>query len=213
MINQIIKTARPSWLLLLLNPYLWLGICVWTAAVAGYAHQAGAESGRDAERGLWLNKEGARKDAEVTAVVKDSTARVQLQEKFNNTNVKVSTAHENENTARRRAAADDRAAADARGGLRIPAPATVRDCPAAATEAADAGGPDEEAAGTIRLPREIENDLWAAAEEADALSAQIRAMQEWLLLNGFYGTEPAEEQPLLDRMIADPNQTPEATHD
>lgn len=197
MIEQAIKAARPAWLACILNPYLWLALIVWTALVACYAHEVGSESGRDAERALWLNQEGARKDATITAVVADSTSRAKQQDHQNQTNVKVSTKHEAEVQTNRNEYRADRAAADRTGGLRIAIPATVCNHPAATTEGADAFEPDESAATTVRLPREVENDLWSAAEEADALSAQIRAMQEWVRANGHYGTEQPEPEPAL----------------
>lgn len=187
MLKTVIEGARVSQFALLLSPTFWLFVCIWTAFIAGYGHHAGSESGRDAERALWLKQEGARKDAMIAAVAADTASRAAIQAKQNQTNVKVSTAHENEIEQGRTGAIADRAAADRAGGLRIPAPAR-RDCHAPTTQAANAVELDEEAAPTVRLPREVEDDLWAAYEEADALSAQIRAMQDWALANGFYGT-------------------------
>ena len=73
------------------------------------------------------------------------------------------------------------------GGLRIPAPASCRQGPAAAGEAASAGGLDEGPAGSVRLPLEVEANLFGLAGDADKVSEQLRALQGWVRANGFYG--------------------------
>lgn len=191
-VKPIATAARLSPLALLLNPWFWLAICIWTAGIAVYAHEVGSESGRDKERAMWLRQANATKDAEIAALAKNGTANAALQTKFNQTNVKVSTGHETEVDKNRSDYSADRVAADRAGGLRIPSPVRAKcDRPAASAQVADAVKPDEEAASTVRLPRELEDRLWTRAEEADALSAQIRAMQAWVTENGFYGPEPA----------------------
>lgn len=191
-----------------------LVLALLLVAAGFWIYQEGQDDGRDAERAVWIKREGARKAAELALVTRNGHDNAALQTQFNQTNVKVSDKHENEIDKNRRDYSADRARADAAGGLRIPAPVRAQcDRPAAPAKAADAIKPDEEAAATVRLPRATEDDLWAVYAEADALSAQIRAMHEWVVKNGFYGTETADEQPLLDRMIADPNQMPEASHD
>lgn len=167
-------------------------------------HAAGADHVQmkwDADKLLAANVERAmlRQHAEKVAA---------LIEKHNSTNLKVSQHHEQELDALRRGHDADRAAVDRAGGLRISA-AACRD-PAARPEAASAVVADEGAAATIRLPREIENDLWNQAAACDALSAQVRALHEWVRLNGFYGSESGANPALLDRMIAAPNQTEES---
>jgi hypothetical protein len=47
--------------------------------------------------------------------------------------------------------------------------------------------------------------------QSDEVSAQLRACQSWIRSNGFYSNEPADSVPLLDRMIAAPNLSTEAT--
>lgn len=188
-----------------------IGLLALVLAILGagfglYRH--GVTSGTNAERGLWMKKEAARQDAERNLILQHGRDMAALQEQFNQTNVKVSANHEKELEQVRTAAARDRAAVDHAGGLRIPAPA-CRPI-ASAAEAAGAKFRDEVAAATVRLPPETENRLWDLANDADAVSAQLRACQAWITENGFYGTETAEKQALLGRMVADPNQDNEA---
>lgn len=77
------------------------------------------------------------------------------------------------------------------GGLRIPTPAACRQGPATAREAPGAIGLDEGTAVSIRLPLEIEANLFGLVGDADKVSEQLRALQGWVRANGFYG--PAKE--------------------
>lgn len=74
-----------------------------------------------------------------------------------------------------------------RGGLRIAAPASCRPKAAGTAESPGASGPDEEDAGTIRLPATVERDLFALAHSADKIVEQCRALQDWVRDNGHYG--------------------------
>lgn len=124
------------------------------------------------------------------------------------TNLKVSEEHEKELVQLRLERDLDRLRIDRAGGLRIPAPACPSGRPVGGTagaEAPGAGGRDEAGAGTVRLPLETENSLWALVDDADEVSAQLRSCQQWIKRNGFYGPEPADSVQLLDRMIAAPN--------
>ena len=189
---------------------LWMSALV-AIIVAGIVLVAWAEHrGAMLERAGWEKKETQRqKDtADLLRKHADEVAALTLQ--YNLNNVKVSSDHEKELEALRRDRAADRAAVDRAGGLRV----TRAVCGPAAgqAEAPGAGGRDEASASTVRLPERVENDLWALADRADEVSAQLRACQAWIVTNGFYGPKPAESTPLLDRMVSSQNHDNEAPH-
>lgn len=189
---------------------LWL-VGLVALIVTGLALVAwGEHRGAKLERADWLKKEQQRlKDQ--TLLLRNHAAEVAaLTLKHNLTNLKVTTDHEKELDALRRDRAADRAAFDRAGGLRIDR--AVCDSPAGQAEAPGAGGRDEAGAGTVRLPYQVESDLWAIVNDADEVSAQLRSCQAWIVDNGFYGPAPAESPPLLDRMVSSQNQDPEAPH-
>jgi hypothetical protein len=45
----------------------------------------------------------------------------------------------------------------------------------------------EAAAGTVRLPITLENNLFDLADDADEIVEQARACQQWIKQHGFYG--------------------------
>lgn len=156
--------------------------------------------GRTLERAEWLKKQVdwdkataklvADNEQHNRAVAADNQAKER----------KTSEIHEQELAKLASVAAAARRRADAAGGLRISAnvcPATSS--PAGGTEAAGASGRDEAGAGTVALPADLQDSLWALVNEADQTSAQLRACQGWIRLNGFYGaphdepTEPAAD--------------------
>jgi hypothetical protein len=156
--------------------------------------------GAELERAGWLKKE-AQRQADTADLLRKHAAEVAaLTEQYHLNNMKVSDDHEKELEALRRDRAADRAAFDRAGGLRVTR--AVCDRPAGQAEAPGAGGRDEAGAGTVRLPEPVENDLWALADDADEVSAQLRACQAWIVTNGFYGPKPAVSTPLLDRMVS-----------
>lgn len=182
-------------------------------------YRAGESAGQLGERSTWLKAAKATKEAFDLAQAKleaDYKADLETERRRNIAiNLKVSQDHEEETATLRRERDADRAAFDRAGGLRIRTSAV---CPAAGgagsgPEAAGAGGRDEASATTVRLPLEVENDLWAIVNDADEVSGQLRACQSWIRMNGFYGQEAADSGQLLDRMIASPNpHTKEAPH-
>lgn len=180
---------------------LVLGGAAWTI------HSDGKESGAAEVQAKWDASERGHQLAETAARRKHDDDMAALSLKHLNINLKVSDDHEKELHTLRLERDADRSAVDRAGGLRIPAPACHH--PVAATEAASAGGRDEASAATVRLPQQVENNLWALADDADEVSAQLRSCQAWIRNNGFYGPIPAETLSLLDRMIAEPNQPAE----
>jgi hypothetical protein len=179
------------------------------------ARTAGHTAGQLEERATWQGLEDERAAA-AQLVLEQHEADLEAERKRNiETNLKVSHDHENEIDALRAARAADRAAFDRAGGLRIPAPATAAcagapgDRPGAGAEAPGTSGRDDPGAATIRLPQQVENDLWSIVDDADEVSSQLRACQGWIRTNGFYGPKPTDSRQLLDRMIAAPNQPAE----
>lgn len=185
----------------------WLvAILLLVLAIAGFGfslYSSGVAAGKLEERATWEGMEESRELAEKELAERHRLEDEALRQKFITHNLKVTADHEKELDQVRAAAAADRADADRHGGLRIPAP--ERCSAPATTEAPGAGGRDEAGPATIRLPLEVENSLWDLVNDADAVSAQLRACQTWIRGNGFYGPVPAENPELLDRMIAAPN--------
>lgn len=189
---------------------LWLSALV-AVIVAGIVLVAWAEHrGAMLERAGWEKKETQRQKDTADLLRKHAADVAALTLQYNLNNLKVSDDHEKELEALRIARAADRAAFDRAGGLRIAR--AVCNPPAAGPEAPSAGGRDEASASTVRLPEQVENDLWAIVNDADEVSAQLRSCQAWIVTNGFYGPKPAESKPLLDRMVSSQNQDKEAQH-
>jgi hypothetical protein len=189
---------------------LWLGAIV-VLIVTGLALVAwGEHRGAALERVDWLKKEERRQKDTADLLRKHAADVAALTLQYNLNNMKVSDDHEKELEALRRDRAADRLAFDRAGGLRVTR--AVCDRPAGQAEAPGAGGRDEAGAGTVRLPEPVENDLWALADDADEVSAQLRACQAWIVTNGFYGPKPAVSTPLLDRMVSSQKTDSEAQH-
>lgn len=74
------------------------------------------------------------------------------------------------------------------GGLRISAAVCGSNRPATSIQAPSPSGPDGPGAGTVELPDAVTERLYALAQRADTLAEQLRGLQSWVRLNGFYGT-------------------------
>lgn len=137
------------------------------------------------ERADWLEKEAARQQNEKDAILDRVAENERIQRENDAKNRAISADYENRLAVLRKASAADRAAVNAAGGLRVPR--SICDSPAAGTETAGDRGRDETLTGTIRLPEQVEGDLWAFADDADEIVEQARACQQWILKHGFYG--------------------------
>lgn len=148
----------------------------------------GENVGTEKERGVWNGKEVLRKDAVLALTLKHATEMDELVAKHKKAEKETSDEHENELAKLRKERAADRADADRRGGLRIPAPAcTGADKPVVGAETTSAIRRDEVPAGTVRIPQPIEDGLWSIVNDADEIVEQARSCQAWIRKNGFYG--------------------------
>lgn len=182
--------------------------------VSWVLYDAGRDAGTDSVQAKWDKAEAAHATAATAARVAYNARLETDRLKQIANNLKVSKDHDQEIEKLRRARDADRAAVDRAGGLRIPAPTCSSNRPVAgapSAEAASTSGRDDTGAGTIRLPHQIESDLWALADDADEVSARLRACQAWIVSQHFYGPGSTSKLPLLDRVIAAPNQSPEAS--
>jgi hypothetical protein len=178
-----------------------LGLLAMLLAGAAFHFEARGRAAADVE---WLAKMNSLRAAYAQ---KDAADQLRYQRIERET----SEQHETELAALRRDRDIDRRRADAAGGLRIDARACAPAGSAGTTETAGAERRDEPASpATVRLPLQVENDLWAAADAADEVSAQLRACQGWIRSNGFYGTASDEKHELLGRMVAAQNNDGEA---
>lgn len=184
-----------------MNPYAIIGALIAAIALV----LGGVHVGKKLERETWQ----AERIELLSAHAADLSTEFKRYERmvnFNNEKArKASEAHAKE-------LADQKIANDATvartklaGGLRINASA-CRAKDAGAPAAPGAGRPDGQAAGpgappgqadrrlqeealdeTVRLPTEVENDLFDLAEDADKLATQLRNLQKWVRDNGLYG--------------------------
>jgi hypothetical protein len=192
---------------------LWLGasILLLVAGIA-FAHHF-EQRGRTLERAGWVKKEADERAADLALTRKHEADMQALRDHQLFLERKTSEDHEQELAQVRAAAAADRADADRRGGLRIPAPPCTAGTAVAGTETPSPGRRDETGTPTVRLPQQVENDLWALADDADEVSAQLRACQGWIRDNEFYGDNSDRYQRLLGRMIPWQNKQEENTHE
>lgn len=186
-----------------------LGAALALAGLFAWGANHFEDKGRQLERAGWLAKEVAEKQADIALERKHAADMAALKDHYEAIGRTTSENHENELAQLRLERDADRRRADAAGGLRILAPACPAGGTVAATEAAGTSGRHEAGTRSIRLPQQVENDLWAIADDADEVSAQLRACQSWIRANGFYGKEPTGSGQLLDRMIAAPTQPAE----
>lgn len=176
-----------AYIVVVLLAGLLAGLLAWFAWGRVYDHVY--DTGVMAERAIWQKKERQLllDQAELRRIHTAEMRRIAgLHQQVNE---KVSQDHEQAITDLRRDRAADIRAAEQRGGLRISA-GVCRGEAGAGTEAARPGGRDEETTGTVRLPQQVEADLWALAGDADEVTEQLRACQSWITRQGFYGQAP-----------------------
>jgi len=170
-----------------------LALVLATIGAGFLIYRAGAHAGQLEERNEWQNLEEARRLGALDLAMAHSREITELQKKYNTINRTLEENYETEIANLHRDRDADRAAADRAGGLRIAAPACPTGGAGTGTEAAGVGQRDETPAATVRLPQQIEDDLWAAANLADEVTETARACQAWIRANGFYGPVPASE--------------------
>lgn len=164
-----------------------LGAIVLALAMAAGHHLGAVAVQADWDRDTFA-RVAAEKKAVLDAVAKNEVARQQ----------DLATARATIAEYERKSHEDDaritaeRAAAD-RERLRITIP--KRACPAAAGEAAGAGRADAASTvETVELPEPVDRRLRDLAEDADreiaGLRVQLGALQEWIVMHGFYGEVP-----------------------
>lgn len=165
------------------NPWLILGAIVAAIALATGSFVGGAkyEKGQQARRDMAIEQGKTR--AVLRAMENNTAEQLANEAKAR----KASKDHASELSAIR--AEFERAST---GGLRITADACRSLAPATA-EAASTSRPDAATTGSIALPAAVEWRLRELAREADETLAIARALQEWIIANGFYGpAEPAK---------------------
>lgn len=189
------------------------GALVVGGAIAwGVAHHF-EDKGRQLERAVWLQKMADERAADLVLERQHQEAIARLNLMHKQIERKTSENHIKELAQLHRERDADRIAVDRAGGLRVSAAGCARDPAPAAAASASPGGRDEAGAGTIRLPEQVEDGLWRLADDADEVSAQLRACQAWILDHGFYGQMAVDPGVLLDRMLASPNHITQEPHD
>lgn len=185
-----------------MNPYTILGALALLIA----AYFGGQYHGKKIESASWLAKEVVTQKKHEAELVAEFKRHVRAED-FNKAKARKAADNYEEIIAKQKVDSDVAVAAAKRsGGLRIPGSVCPKG-PARPTLAAGTGQPDvtagavlppgspdrnlSEEVGSIRLPTEIENDLFDLAEDADKLATQLRHLQKWVRDNGLYG--PATE--------------------
>lgn len=146
------------------------------------AHRAGKNSVQAA----WDSDKAQRIAAQAALVETHGKEITALKAKQDATNLKVSEDHENALEEMGRNYDDRVAAVRAAGGLRIPRSVCTGSA-GTTTKTASNSGRNEEVAGTVKLPDEIESNLFSEARRADEIVEQARACQNWIRQQGFYG--------------------------
>lgn len=182
-----------------MNPYTIIGALLLLIATA----LGGAHIGKKLEREKW-QAEKIELQAEHTKAIEAEFNRYARMVDFNNAKARKASEDYAKALATQKTAHDGTVArARAAGGLRIDAAACKAKDPTAA-KSSGSGRPDGSGAGTgplpesldrnlqaevgsIRLPTEIENDLFDLVEDADKLATQLRNLQKWVRDNGHYG--------------------------
>ncbi len=153
-------------------------------AVFMFGHRTGA----DAVQSDW-DSEKAQLMAEQKKLILEHTREMEtLQAKQYAINYKVGEEHEQALQTLGKKYAIEIAAVRASGGLRIPKSACSGSS-IAGTETTSNSGSNETASATFALPYAIEAGLFKLAEDADGHLEQLRACQNWIRLNGFYGDQ------------------------
>lgn len=182
----------------MINPYTILGGLLLLIATA----LGGAHFGAKLEREEWQRKEIVTL-AKAADDLQKEFVRYERMVKFNEAK-SVKAANDHEKIIQDLKGQHAAAVADSRrtGGLRIPrstctrqdsgtaaAPSAVEpDGSAASAGLAHAGADGSVQEDTsVRLPPQLENDLFDIAEDADKLAEQLRSLQKWVRDNGLYG--------------------------
>ncbi len=184
-----------------MNPYTIIGALLLLIATA----LGGAHIGKKLERQEWQNKKIVSLE-KYNADLATEFNRYDRMVKFNEAQARKASADYAKALAAQEATHDEVVARKrAAGGLRIDR-ATCATKDAATTEGPSASRPDgsgsraslfpesadrhlPEEVATIRLPTDVENDLFDLAEDADKLATQLRMLQKWVKDNGHYGQE------------------------
>lgn len=166
-----------------MNPYSILGGVLLLIAVAF----GGASVGRKLERQKWQEKELSTAAATQDLLVAEHKKYIRLQDFNEMTARKASENHAKALSDLKTKYDASIAAVRAAGGLRISRTICL-DNNATTTETTSASRPDEASAGTVALPTVVEERLFNLTKEADELSEQLRALQNWVKANGLYGT-------------------------
>ena len=179
-----------------MSPYAVLGAVLLVVATFFF----GQHQGRKLERTTWQAAQLKLEQSHRAEMGKELAARKREREFQQAVARKATERHEQALTDLQ--AHYDRQLADLRrtGGLRIPASVCPANQPTGAGQAAGASGPDASGAGpgqlpqgtagsipTIALPEPIEQRLTGLTRRGDELAEQLRALQQWVRDNGFYG--------------------------
>ncbi len=177
-----------------MNPLHRIGISVLTVlalcagALIWHSHTISKSiaQGRQIERGIWMEKEAKRNEAEKQALAAHAETVRLLQKAHDARNLQVANAHEKSLAAlrenRRHSDVDLRAG----GGLRVPR--SICNSLASRSETAGDGDHDAYLAASVQLPASIERFLKSEADRADEIVEIARECQNWVITHGFYGS-------------------------
>jgi len=149
--------------------------------------------GSHVEKGIQLGKQATvevkKLNQTVDTVVKHSENIVSDVIKNNEIERKANEDYEKASAELRKARDENRTLVRQLGGLRIPSSVcTISAGTNGETETAGTSKRNEDLTGTIALPKQIDEDLQSASDEADEFIEGYRTLQNWVREQGFYGT-------------------------
>lgn len=169
-----------------MNPWLLMAkigaVGVFMVVVFATGHRSGAKAVQrdwDASR-LQIAQDQNRLLQENAQKIAD------VVEKQKETNLTVAQDHERALLEIRTKYDADIAAARAAGGLRLPRSVCSASTGAQTTSP---GERDADTSGTVKLPDQVEAELFSEARRADEIVEQARSCQNWIRLNQFYGVQ------------------------
>lgn len=168
-----------------IDPRVWIGLLVGIVLLVAFgwlrAHYI-AEGAAPAEKALvdYKAQVKAASDAVVAAAEKHNVEVKAAQDAHN---IQVENDHAQAVTKITAERDDARSRVNTAGGLRIKG--AICNFGAIGTQAGSPAGDYDAATGTVLLPQSLTDDLLDRASQADQLSEQVRALEEWITLNGF----------------------------
>lgn len=140
-----------------------------------YVYGRGIRNGTNAERVVWQDKETKRADAEKVAILDNQKTNAAKAKADDEKNLRGQQDHEAAIAKVNVELRTIRADVQRNGGMRVPA-SICRGNGVSAPPSSN-GGPVDPLAGTVELPQQYQDAIWAEAERAEKLNSFAHACQ------------------------------------